>query len=270
MHLLTIPFSHFCEKARFGLDHVGLPFEEMAHLPIVAARHARRAGGSRTVPVLITDKGVVSDSTDILHYCDRHASDDRRLYPVEIAAEVMALEDRFDEKLGPAVRRVTFFHALPSRHYVLDLVDASVPWWERMLLWMAFPLLRALLRRSLRIDAAGAARSAARVDEIFAEVGQRLSDGRQFLVGDRFTAADITFAALASPLLRPHEHPRPYRETHAPATLTATQDLLRATPAGVFALRIYQTFRRRAGATATAGGGRSDPGGSPSISPLSR
>jgi glutathione S-transferase len=243
LRLITIPFSHYCEKARFGLDHAGLPFEESAHLPLLAARQARRAGGGRTVPVLITEKGVVGDSTDILHFCDRHTSEERRLYPSESAEEVRALEEHFDEKLGPHVRRVAFFHALPSPAYVLDLVGKSVPWWQRLLLRTAYPLLRALLRRAFRIDAAGAARSQARIEEIFAEVASRLADGRRFLFGHRFTAADLTFAALASPVLRPPQHPRPYREALAPASLTAVQDQLRATAAGAFALRIYESLR---------------------------
>ncbi|HEY0715416.1 MAG TPA: glutathione S-transferase N-terminal domain-containing protein [Polyangia bacterium] len=245
MRLVTIPFSHYCEKARFGLDHAGVAFDEEAHLPIVAARHARRAGGGRTVPVLVTDKGVVADSTDILHFCDRHARGGPPLYPPKTAAEVSALEDHFDEKFGPHVRRLAFFHALPSRRYVLDLAGEGLPWWERALLGVAYPVLRTAIERGLRIDAAGAARSAARVEEVFAEVGRRLADGRPFLVGNTFTAADLTFAALASPLLRPPEHPRPYRETHAPASLTTLQDRLRASRAGSFALQLYASFRRR-------------------------
>ena len=37
---------------------------------------------------------------------------------------------------------------------------------------------------------------------------QRLGDGRRFLVGGRFSAADMTFAALAAPVLFPTEYRR--------------------------------------------------------------
>lgn len=40
-------------------------------------------------------------------------------------------------------------------------------------------------------------------DQVFAAVAERLSDGRPYLMGESFTAADLTFAALAYPVLHP-------------------------------------------------------------------
>ena len=54
----------------------------------------------------------------------------------------------------------------------------------------------------MKISAESAQRALAAIDAIFAQVGQQL-DGRDYLVGDHFTAADLTFAALAAPLLLP-------------------------------------------------------------------
>lgn len=34
-HLITIVFSHYNEKARWGLDYFGIPYTESAYLPLV-------------------------------------------------------------------------------------------------------------------------------------------------------------------------------------------------------------------------------------------
>src|SRR2546421_10080066 len=92
--LVTIPISHFCEKARWALDRVGVEYEERAHLQLIHRFAARRAGGGKTVPVLIFDDGVLGESADILAYADAHAPPEARLYPVDPtqAAEVRSLE----------------------------------------------------------------------------------------------------------------------------------------------------------------------------------
>ena len=50
--LITIPISHYCEKARWALDRAGIPYRERAHLQAIHWFAVRRAGGARTVPVL--------------------------------------------------------------------------------------------------------------------------------------------------------------------------------------------------------------------------
>ncbi len=68
--LITIPFSHYCEKARWALDWCGVPYVERACLPGLHLRHTRRIGG-RTVPALIRGDGSAHvDSTDILRWAD--------------------------------------------------------------------------------------------------------------------------------------------------------------------------------------------------------
>jgi glutathione S-transferase len=243
LRLITVPFSHYCEKARWGLEQAGLPFVEEGHLPLFHWIATRRAGGGRTVPVLVTaTDGVIADSTDILRFADRA---DRRLYPTAIDADVATLEDDFDERLGPHVRRVAYHHVLPDRRLVGRAARGHVPGWQLAALRAAYPFARAYMGRALGLDDARAARSLATVETVFAEVDRRLGGGRPFLAGDRFTAADLTFAALGGPLVAPPEYP--YLPVDgAPPALLAVRDRLRATPAGDFALRMYREHRRRA------------------------
>ncbi|MFT3770114.1 MAG: glutathione S-transferase [Minicystis sp.] len=246
--LVTISFSHFCEKARWALDRTGIAYRESGHLPFFHALAVRRAGGKRTTPVLVTDEGVLEDSTDILVWADKRrpaanlfgkTRDDRR--------EVERLESYFDEALGPHTRRWAYFQVLPDREVTLAMFGAQegVPAHQRKALAVGFPVARAIMRRVMRIDAEGAARSRQKIDEVFDTVGQQLADGRRYLVGDTLTAADITFAALAVPVVLPEGHPsRLPRVESLRAEARGCIQRWREHPAGVFALRMMREHRK--------------------------
>src|SRR4029079_8849515 len=61
--LITIPFSHYCEKARWALDRVGVPYEELGHLPLFHYVATYPRGRQRTVPLLVDGDTIVRDST---------------------------------------------------------------------------------------------------------------------------------------------------------------------------------------------------------------
>jgi glutathione S-transferase len=241
--LITIPFSHYCEKARWALDRVGAAYTEDGHLPLFHYLPARLAGGSRTVPVLIDGKTIIADSTDIVAWAD--ARSPGALLPADPADREAALrlEDELDLDLGPATRRWIYFHLLPRRD--LDgVILRGVPRWERIALTATRPLAAGYLTRMLKIDAAGVERSIARIDEIFALVGELVSDGRRYLVGNRFSVADLTFAALAAPTILPPTYgvALPTVEDFS-GEPRARIEAWRASPAGRFALRLYGTER---------------------------
>jgi glutathione S-transferase len=98
---------------------------------------------------------------------------------------------------------------------------------------------------------ASAAAARDSVDRVFQDVAERLADGRPFLLGERFTAADLTFAALSAPMLLPGRYGSPLPPPEAMPARAADHILrLRSHPAGVFADRLYREERwaRRDGA----------------------
>ena len=113
--LVTIPISHFCEKARWALDRAGVDYVEQRHLQVIHVFAARRAGGGRTVPVLVTADGrVLPESSDILRWADARVAAERRLYPDgALGAEAAAFEHRLDEGFGPDGRLWMYQETLP-------------------------------------------------------------------------------------------------------------------------------------------------------------
>jgi glutathione S-transferase len=102
-----------------------------------------------------------------------------------------------------------------------------------------------VIDRFLDITAASAAQSEAEVRIVFDAVAERLSDERPYLCGERFTAADLTFAALAASVLMPPEYgvPLPQPE-ELPAQMAAVVRELRNHPAGAHALAMFRDERR--------------------------
>ena len=245
--LVTIPISHYCEKARWALDRAQIAYEERAHLPALHRVAAKRAGGGATVPVLVCDDGVIGESCDIVAYADAHADPARRAIPEDpsLAAEARALAADFDERLGPHTRRWVYFQLRGRRDLVTESITKGVPGWQRATFALTYRPINRAVHTVLDIDQGTVDESEEVFRGIFAEVGARLSDGRRFLVGDRFSIADLTFAALASPVTVPPEYgvPLPAVDTLPPAMAAVVREH-RATRAGAHALAMFRDERR--------------------------
>jgi glutathione S-transferase len=189
---------------------------------------------------------VVTDSTEILEHLQREHGERWCPYPLDsqLRAEAAELEELFDTALGPHTRRLAYFHLLPHRRLLLSSLLAGVGRTEAAAFRVVRPLVVSLMRRSMRITPDGAERSLERVREVFATVAERLADRRDFLVGNAFTAADLSFAALAAPVVLPRNYgsPLPPLDELPPAMLALVEDF-RAAPAGEFALRMYRDHR---------------------------
>jgi glutathione S-transferase len=120
----------------------------------------------------------------------------------------------------------------------------GVPFWEKLLFPIVFPKIRSMIRSGMDITATSAAESSAQINRVFDRVGEVLSDGRKYLLGDRFSAIDLTFAALAAPVLQPPQaHIPPARLDELPTQMQSEIRHYQATPAGEFGLRMYREHR---------------------------
>jgi glutathione S-transferase len=248
LRLITIPISHYCEKARWALERAGLRYREERHVQGIHRLAARRAGGGSTVPVLVTPGGVVADSEGILAWVDERTPPERRLFPLEPGArsEATRLCRRFDAGLGPRGRRLMYVHVLPHRRFALRFNNPGVPAWEDRAIRYGWPLMARYIERELGIRAGVEIEDEAAVWRELDFVAELLVDGRPHLCGERFTAADLTFAALAAPLVVPPGYGVPLPGVDdLPADTAALVRRAREHPAGRYALALFAAERRR-------------------------
>ncbi|MGH2841275.1 MAG: glutathione S-transferase family protein [Solirubrobacteraceae bacterium] len=245
MKLVTIPVSHFCEKARWGLDRSGLQYTEQPYAPVLH-RASVMPRGSKTAPVLLLGRRQdVLGSCAILEHCDRHGSGTPLFgEDPDVRGEVEQLVARFDKRLGPPVRSWLYSWALEDRGELLRYCTLGVPSAQRRLVKAALPAFERVMRMAFKVTPQTHAECAERVGAELEFVSDLLADGRQFLAGDRFTAADLTFAALAGPAVSaPGYGGAQITLPDDPPDLAPEIGAWRATPAGRFAHTIYRDWR---------------------------
>jgi len=247
--LYHLAISHFSEKARWALDYKNLEYRSRILTPGFHVLTTRRVAGSSTVPVLVdhdTDT-VIFESTDILHYLDR-IRPDPPLFPLDadLASAVVEVEDLIDTGWGPNAAAFAYCHLVQSPGDLRRRWNSGLGLLQRGLLFAAMPLLVPAMWRLRRVGPANAPEYLESAMRTFDEVEGRLAaNGGEYLVGDAFSAADLTGAALLGPFLgapgSPWEDGGP---TQAPPQVQAFKDELRERPLGQWALRMWARHRR--------------------------
>ncbi len=199
--------SHYDEKARWALD-----YKRVAHRrrDLVPGFHVARllwTTGQRQVPVLELHGEFVCGSDAIIERLERDYPD-VALYPENANERQRAFEltEFFDDELGPYLSRALLHAILPDAGYCTALFahgcSTAFRWFYRAL----FPAVRALMRHDMQIDAMSAEEAFEKTVLALNRI-DRLLGTSGYLIGNRFTVADLTAAALLSPLAQPPEFP---------------------------------------------------------------
>jgi glutathione S-transferase len=199
--------SHFNEKARWALDWKAVPHRRVTHFPGPHALAMQRLSRQHATPVLVLEGEVIPGSARILAVLDRRFPE-RPLLPEDPkhAERAVALQAHFDDEVGPAVRTAIFSVLIREADQLCRTFSQGKPAWSSRLYRAAFPLTRPIIARANGVvDAANVerafAKSLAALDLVAREAGPSAQ-----LVGERFSLADLTCAALLAPLVSP-DHP---------------------------------------------------------------
>jgi glutathione S-transferase len=220
LELHQFPFSHYNEKARWALDWKGVPHVRESYLPGPHVPFVFWLSGQRTVPVLRAGPETVCGSAPIIEWLER-THPEPPLLPSAPAARTEALEIQrwFDEKVGPAVRRAFFFDFLIDGDYAARCLAHGKGGLKTALYRATFPATRAIMRLDMGVNADGAERARERTAEALDRVAKTAGPD-DYLVGDRFSVADLAAAALLSPVAFPRESPVWVAEPHSNALRT--------------------------------------------------
>ena len=218
--LHMFPSSHYNEKVRWALDWKGLAHTRIPYLPGPHMPQIQWLSGQPQTPVLVMKGEVIAGSAKIIDALER-AYPERALYPADPVARERALEvqRRFDDEVGPAVRTVLFSEMIHELDYLCAVFTKGQPAWKRSLYRATLPIVKPLIAKGNAVSADNVPRAFARTDQALDEAARLIGPNGQ-IVGDVFTLADLTVAALLAPLAE-LAHPDMLRPQPVPARMQA-------------------------------------------------
>jgi glutathione S-transferase len=241
--LYQFPLSHFCEKARWLLDHKELDYVAHNLMPGVHRAFAQLKTGQNKLPILKDKTMWIADSTHIALYLDdlypEHRLLNRQLKLREEAIEI----DMLAAELGQHVRRWGLNHVLVSDES-MDILIGEKGYLRRFEKYSK-PLLKSLLSKGYKLETDQVDISKARMDEIIQQLNKTLiANGGRYLVGDALGLADISVCSMLAPLLEIKETPWE-KESETPLAVEFYQykHYLLNLPLGQYVQRIYQNER---------------------------
>lgn len=209
--LWHISISHYSEKARWALDHKRVEHERKgpppgAHMLIALAKSR---GASKTFPLLELDGRTYADSTDIVAALEERFPE-RPLYPgdPDERRRALELEDFFDEQVGPHSRLLAWHEIVADRDASRRLIESGMVGPLKVGARYTAPAIAGFLQLRYGVKSDDAAVEAlGRIEAGFDRIEAELGDSG-YLVGDSFSIADLTAAALLYPTVLPAEGPR--------------------------------------------------------------
>jgi glutathione S-transferase len=175
--LIQMYASPWAERVRWALNYKGVQYEKQDYQPGVDEEAVKKLTGQAQVPVLLVNGKVIPDSTAILNWLEEHrpqpalmpAADKNR-------AQVMLWEELMDGVLGPQARMLIVGHFLRSREPELQKGGQY-------------------FAQKYQHSAYAEEHAKVTVERVLTILKHAL-EGRQYLVAEAFTRADVTSASM--------------------------------------------------------------------------
>lgn len=201
--LYQFPLSHFCEKARWLLDHKELDYTAQNLTPGLHRFMIHFRTGQRQLPVLRDKNTWVADSTKIAIYLDQHYPEHTliRKEP-ELRERILKIDD-LTQQLGIHMRRWLFYYILNGeRSNAMDILIGEKGVLRDFEKW-SIPMLKTAILKFHDINENSMRASKHIIDDLIIKFEAELQQNQShdYMVGERFTLADISVCSMLAPLL---------------------------------------------------------------------
>ncbi|MEQ9450727.1 MAG: glutathione S-transferase N-terminal domain-containing protein [Pseudomonadales bacterium] len=236
-------YSHFNEKARWALDFKNVSHQRQTYLPGPHMPAIKKISGQTQTPVLERDGEYVAGSAAIIDLLEREYATPA-LYPQDTDArnQALALQAEFDQDLGPATRTVIFSALVEEGGYLCRMFAGSKGLLQRTAYRVTFPLARGLIAKRNGVTTPGnIERCIATTFAMLDRVAEQTS-ATGYLVGEQFSVADLTAAALLAPVASV-DHPDMKRPQPLPQRVTDVVSQFTDHPGVAWVNEIYRRHR---------------------------
>jgi glutathione S-transferase len=241
--LYVFAISHYCEKARWALEYLGIEHEINYLAPGLHAEHMTNLGADGTsLPVLVIDGKLVQGSSDIISWAELAPNNGRTLH-CDNTPLISDMVSRIDDVLGVHVRRMYYSEALVEHSKtVLPIFANYLGKEEAALLNEIWEFVVAAMIQKMDLGTNQGRESRNIVMQQLDWFDKLLGDGRDYLLGDTFTRVDMSAASILAPLAITSDHPT-YANLQVPPRVA--QDVIdwQSRPVSQFVARMYRRHR---------------------------
>ncbi|CAF0814525.1 unnamed protein product [Didymodactylos carnosus] len=216
LHFYQIPWSHYCDKVRWALDLKDVPYEAINYNLLGKTKGLERAPKTlRKLMPMIEDPNSKDntpfrcDSTPILLYLDaRYPQSSMPLFPLSPLERRQSVIDmclRLDSELGLYTRRLVYVQLIKEKPNALSILLGEKFSWaynpDDVRSRLISPILICFMISRFRLHRIREERIREKTECILLEIGEHLRTN-DYLIGQQFTAADLTFCSLVKSLKR--------------------------------------------------------------------
>jgi glutathione S-transferase len=195
------------------MDYKGLDYSLKNLFPGLHLRTTKKMAPKTYLPILLDHGEQVQNSHVILNYLDeKYPENSLTPSDPEQLEDALAWEKYCDVEIGVHVRRFGYHYLLSEPKTVIPFFTQGGPWWGPTFFKLFFTKLEPIMRKVMSIDEVGAHKSKERIQQAIDKLDSAYAE-KEFLVGDRFSRADLAAAALLAPLIMPQGYGLDWPET---------------------------------------------------------